>query len=101
MTKVNHKGSAALGNISNKIPLKATKYLGTKTRRFNNHSETIKEEATIELEDEFDKMVQPIFGSSVSEIASNIIDNLTTPREIIYAMDDESNDLRIFVGKSI
>lgn len=98
---VSTKAVETLGNISNKIPLKATKYLGAKTQGFKNHSETIKEQATIELEDEFDKMVQPIFGSNVSEIASNIIDNLTAPREIIYAMDDESNNLRIFVGKSI
>lgn len=97
---VGTKAIEALGHVTNKIPGKATKFLENKTQAIKNHSETIKENATIELEDQFDKMVQPIFGERVDEIASNIIDKLTTPTEVIYAIDDKSQDIRMFIGKS-
>ncbi|MDC2805117.1 hypothetical protein [Leuconostoc suionicum] len=45
-------------------------------------------------------MVQPIFGEPVAEIASNIIDKLTAPTEVIYAIDDKSQDIRMFIEKS-
>lgn len=89
-----------LGILSNKISLKATKQFSAKTQGLKNHTETVKEQATIELENEFDKMVQPILGSSVDDIASSVIDNLTAPKEIIYAIDDDSNEMRIFIGES-
>lgn len=96
---VGTKAVEALGHV-NKIPGKATKFLGNKSQAFKKHSETIKENATVELEDEFNNMVQPIFGEPVDEIASNIIDKLTAPTEIIYAIDDKSQDIRMFIGKS-
>lgn len=96
---VGTKAVETLGMLSNKIPLKTTKLFGAKTQGFKSHAETVKEQSTIELENEFDKMVQPIFGSSVDDIASSIIHNLTAPKEIIYAIDD-SNNVRIFVGES-
>ena len=92
--------ASAIASVTNKIPGKATKFLGNKSQAFKKHSETIKENATVELEDQFDKMVQPIFGERVDEIASNIIDKLTTPTEVIYAIDDKSQDIRMFIGKS-
>ncbi|MBZ5984130.1 hypothetical protein KIJ05_03135 [Leuconostoc gelidum subsp. gasicomitatum] len=94
------KAVEALGHVTNKIPFKATKFLGNKTQAIKKHSETIKENATIELEDEFDKMVQPIFGERVDEIVSNIINKLTAPTEVIYAIDDNSREIRMFIGKS-
>lgn len=97
---VGTKAVEALGHVTNKIPGKATKFLGNKSQAFKKHSETIKENATVELEDEFNNMVQPIFGEPVDEIASNIIDKLTAPTEVIYAIDDKSQDIRMFIGKS-
>lgn len=97
---VGTKAVETLGMLSNKIPLKATKLFGAKTQGLKNHAETVKEQATIELENEFGKMIQPILRSSVDDIASSVIDNLTTPKEIIYVIDDNSNEMRIFIGES-
>jgi len=97
---VGTKAVETLGMLSNKIPLKATKLFGAKTQGLKNHAETVKEQATIELENEFGKMIQPILGSSVDDIASSVIDNLTTPKEIIYVIDDNSNEMRVFIGES-
>lgn len=97
---VGTKAVEALGHVTDKIPGKATKFLGNKSQAFKKHSETIKENATVKLEDEFNNMVQPIFGERVDEIASNIIDKLTAPTEVIYAIDDKSQDIRMFIGKS-
>ena len=97
---VGTKAVETLGMLSNKIPLKATKLFGAKTQGLKNHAETVKEQATIELENEFGKMIQPILRSSVDDIASSVIDNLTTPKDIIYVIDDNSNEMRIFIGES-
>lgn len=97
---VGTKAVEALGHVTNIIPGKTTKFLGNKTQVFKEHSETIKETATIELEDEFEKIVQPIFGKGVNEIASRIITNIMVPQEIIYAINNNTDEVRIFIGQT-
>ncbi|WLC97021.1 hypothetical protein Q5R05_04950 [Leuconostoc carnosum] len=97
---VGTKAVEAFGHVTNIIPGKTTKFLGNKTQVFKEHSETIKETAAIELEDEFEKIVQPIFGKGVNEIASRIITNIMVPQEIIYAINNNADEVRIFIGQT-
>ena len=86
-----------LTEVAGHLPFKAAKKVRSHAENYQKSTEDEKEKLTLDLDNQFDALTQPVFGQEVGTIADNVIQQLTTPQEIVYAMEDGSDEVRIFV----
>lgn len=70
-----------------------------KSETFKHESDDKKEAITLAFNQQFEDMTRPVFGEKITDIADNVIKNLIEPREIVYAIDDSTQEVRVFVSQ--
>lgn len=88
-----------VADVASVLPFKATKKLHLKSETFKHESDDKKESITLAFDQQFEDMTRPVFGESITDIADNVIKNLIEPREIVYAIDDRTQEVRVFVSQ--
>ncbi|MBB5887686.1 hypothetical protein [Lactovum miscens] len=90
-----------IANVANRLPLRAAKKMQLHSEKLKSETDDKKVKIAMALDEEFEKITRPVLGVNVEDLATNIINNLTSPREIVYAMDDKSDKVRIFIGETV
>lgn len=88
-----------VADVASVLPFKATKKLHLKSENFKHESDDKKEAITLAFNQQFEDMTRPVFGEKITDIADNVIKNLIEPREIVYAIDDSTQEVRVFVSQ--
>lgn len=88
-----------VADVASVLPFKATKKLHLKSETFKHESDDKKESITLAFDQQFEDMTRPVFGERITDIADNVIKNLIEPREIVYAIDDSTQEVRVFVSQ--
>lgn len=88
-----------VADVASVLPFKATKKLHLKSETFKHESDDKKEAITLAFDQQFEDMTRPVFGERITDIADNVIKDLIEPREIVYAIDDSTQEVRVFVSQ--
>lgn len=88
-----------VADVASVLPFKATRKLHLKSETFKHESDDKKEAITLAFNQQFEDMTRPVFGEKITDIADNVIKNLIEPREIVYAIDDSTQEVRVFVSQ--
>lgn len=88
-----------VADVASVLPFKATKKLHLKSETFKHESDDKKESITLAFDQQFEDMTRPVFGEKITDIADNVIKNLIEPQEIVYAIDESTQEVRVFVSQ--